>query len=225
MVPSLVKAQRAKSKSKTSVGGEGDKENAEAASFLNLTPLDTDAADIATLVVATMHGTVTCCTNLLTSNPKLMFKVRFRCQSLVFLFVVLTQLRKKELDEASGQAKLWLVHLYKLKQDKASKFIEVICYALRQAAAVLECAEFVARHATFNADGSKALQLRRRSLDLLIIDKDKNGSEFFQVAIKAAMRATRQYAPPHCFLPQGVGANGELQERQNQGDARRHHIL
>jgi hypothetical protein len=106
----------------------------------------------------------------------------------------------QELDEISGQVKLWLVHLLKHKADKARKYLEVICYALRQAAAVVESADFVARHPAFNADGAKALQLRRRTINLLLVEKEKNTSEYFQMAVKAAMRATRQCVPPPCVL-------------------------
>jgi hypothetical protein len=94
--------------------------------------------------------------------------------------------------------KLWLVYLLKHKADKARKFLEVIVYALRQAAAVIESADFVARHPSFNADGAKALQLRRRTLDLLLVEKEKNDGEFFQMAIKAAVRATRQCVTLPC---------------------------
>jgi hypothetical protein len=75
MVPCLVKAQRAKSK----VKGAMDKENQDVLSFLCLSPLEGDSPEIATLVVATMHGAMSCCTNLLSSTPGPMFKVR--CES------------------------------------------------------------------------------------------------------------------------------------------------
>jgi hypothetical protein len=61
-------------------------------------------------------------------------------------------------------------------------------------------ADFVARHPAFNADGAKALQLRRRTIDLLLVEKEKNTSEYFQMAVKAAMRATRQCVPPPCVF-------------------------
>jgi hypothetical protein len=72
MVAGLVKAQRSKSKTK---GAAKDKENLDELSFLWLTPLDGDGPEISTLIVATMHGTMSCCTNLLSSNPAAMFKV------------------------------------------------------------------------------------------------------------------------------------------------------
>lgn len=73
MVPALARVQRAKSRSRARAS-EGDKENVEASSFLGLSPLDGDSPEVATLVVATMHSTMTCCTNLLTADPSRMFK-------------------------------------------------------------------------------------------------------------------------------------------------------
>lgn len=94
----------------------------------------------------------------------------------------------------SGQVRLWIAYLMKAKPDKAQKSMDAVCYALRQAAAVIESADFVTRHPVFNADGSKTLQLRQHALSLLLVDKDKKGSEYFQLAVKAATRASWQYA-------------------------------
>ncbi|ELR20599.1 peptidase family c50 subfamily protein [Acanthamoeba castellanii str. Neff] len=161
-------AQGKQMRAKSKVKGAMDKENQDVLSFLCLSPLEGDSPEIATLVVATMHGAMSCCTNLLSSTPGPMFK---------------------ELDEISGQVKLWLVHLLKHKADKARKYLEVICYALRQAAAVVESADFVARHPAFNADGAKALQLRRRTVDLLLVEKEKNTSDSGKVVVTPSVVA------------------------------------